>query len=35
MPKLETRFIKNQGRPDINEMAKEIIKNRPKTGLRG
>jgi len=35
MPKLETRFIKNQGRPDINEMAKKIIKNRPKTGLRG
>jgi hypothetical protein len=35
MPKLEPRFIKKQGRPDINEMAKEIIKNRPKTGLRG
>ena len=35
MPKLETRYIKKQGRPDINEMAKEIIKNRPKTGLRG
>lgn len=35
MPKLGTRIIKKQGRPDINEMAKEIIKNRPKTGLRG
>jgi len=35
MPKLEPRFIKNQGRPDINDMAREIIKNRPKTGLRG
>lgn len=32
---LKTRFIKKQGRPDINEMAKEIIKNRPKRGLRG
>lgn len=35
MPKLETRMIKKQGRPDINEMAREIIKNRPKRGLRG
>jgi hypothetical protein len=32
---LKTRFIKNQTRPDINEMAKQIIKNRPKRGLRG
>jgi hypothetical protein len=28
MPKLETRIIKKQGRPDINEMARNIIANR-------